>query len=470
MNRRRTSHLQRLRERIARLGAGLRSNEVLTGSATALAIKLTGAILNFVMLALLSRQITPDAFGSFAIIFNAVGLMSALALCGQELLITRAWGEYVCSDRPALARGVLTFGLQIVSIATLVASVVVVIGWPQLDRGLSIPLLLSACAYLIAQTLMRFSGQFARVAAGVVIGDGPREILWRAVLVAAILACQAAGAPFGAVEFFFVAAGGLALGMLIQAIKVASFIPEAVRRTKPQRDLGTWIAVSFRMWLSNLVEVVTQYLEVVVIGLVLGPTTAAFFFVATRITTVFAVISAGITMYATSVISALYYSGAKVELQNMLRSLALVNTILALGVLLAIVVAGKLMLWFFGPAYVSAYWSLVVLAVGAAVAAIAGPAGNIMVLTGREGVYPAIMAVGLGFRFLLFVIVGPAYGLPGVALAWSISAVAMAVALTVACRRLVGLDPSPATALAKWPGAIFRPRESKPYGQSADIK
>jgi len=462
MRRRRDEALQRLRDRIARFGAGLRSNEVLTGTATALAIKLTGAILNFVMLALLSRQITPAAFGSFAIIFNAVGLMSALALCGQELLITRAWGEYVCSNRPALARGVLIFGIQVVSIAALVASVIVAIGWPQLDKSLSIPLLLAACAFLIAQTLMRFSGQFARVAAGVVIGDGPREILWRAVLVAAILACQAAGTAFGAVEFFFVAAGGLALGIVIQVTKVAPFIPEAVRQTRPQGDLGAWIACSFRMWLSNLVEVVTQYLEVVVIGLVLGPTTAAFFFVATRITTVFAVISAGITMYATSVIGALYYSGAKAKLQSMLHSLALVNTILAIGALAVIAVAGKLMLWFFGPAYVSAYWSLVVLAGGAAVSAIAGPAGNIMVLTGREGAYPAIMAVGLGFRFLLFLILGPAYGLLGVAFAWSISAVALAVALTIACRRLVGLDPSPGMALAKLPADIFRLRESKP--------
>src|SRR5262249_38657100 len=157
----------RLRDRIARLGAKLRSSEVITGSATALAIKLSGAILNFAMLALLSRQMTSDAFGSFAIIFNAVGLLSALALCGPELVITRAWGEYVCSDRPALARGVLTFGIQVVCVAALAAAIAAVIGGPRLDNALSVPLALAACTFLIAQTLNRFSGQFARVAAGV---------------------------------------------------------------------------------------------------------------------------------------------------------------------------------------------------------------------------------------------------------------------------------------------------------------
>jgi len=454
--------LQRLRNKIARLGPRLLASDVLKGSATALAIKVTGATLNFAMLALLSRQIDPGAFGSFAIIFSVLGLLSALAHCGQELLISRSWGEYVFSNRPALARGVLIFGIQIVCAAGLIAAAGVMIAWPQLDEALSVPLLFAACAYLIAQTLMRFRGQFARVAAGVLIGDGPREILWRGIIVTVILGHQVIGVAFSATEFFFVAAAGLMLGIAIQIRKVARFIPEAVKQTSPQRDLRSWVPCSFKMWLSSLSEIVTQYLEVVVIGLVLGPTVAGFYFVATRITTVFAVMSAGVTMYATAVISPLYYSGAKTELQNILHSLALVSAILIAGVLLSIIVAGDLMLWLFGPAYVSLYPSLIVLAVGAAVAALAGPAGIVMILTGREGVYPVIMGAGLALRFLLFAILGPAYGLMGAAVAWSVSAVVIALALTIACRRLVGVDPSPGATLAKWPSTILGLGASKP--------
>lgn len=446
--------LQRLRNKIARLGQKLLASDVFKGSATALVIKFTAATLNFAMLALLSRQMNQDAFGSFVIIFNALGLLAALAPCGQETLISRSWGEYVSSNRPALARGVLTFGVQVVCAAVLLAAMAVVIAWPQLDRTLSVSLLFAACSYLIAQTLMYFSGQFSRVAAGVLIGDGPREIVWRSIVVTAILGHQAIGAAFSATEFFFVAATGLVLGIVIQIRNVSRFIPEAVKRTRPQRDVRSWIPCSFKMWLSALSEIVTQYLEVVVIGLVFGPAVAGFYFIAIRITNVFAMISAGATMYAISVLSPLYYSDAKAELQNILRSLALVSATLIAGALLSIIIAGKLMLWFFGPAYVSAYPSLIVLAVGAAVAALAGPAGNILILTGREGVYPVIMGVGLALRFLLFVSVGPAYGLPGIAWAWSVSAVAMALALTIACRRLVGLDPSPAATLAQWPSSV----------------
>ena len=198
------------------------------------------------------------------------------------------------------------------------------------------------------------------------------------------------------------------------------------------------------------------------IGLFLGPTVAGFYFVATRIASVFAIMSGGTGMYATSVIGLLFYSDAKAKLQDVLRSLALMNTTLMGGGLLAVIIAGKPVLWSFGSVYVSAYPSLIVLAVGAAVAALAGPARNILTLTGHEGVYPVIMGAGLALRFLLFATLGPAYGLLGVALARSVSAVAIGLALTIACRRLVGLDPSAGATLAKWPSTIVRLGGSEP--------
>src|SRR5918996_498644 len=96
-----------------RIARSLLQNDVLKGSATALAIKFTASVLGFTMFALSSRQMEPETFGALAIIFNAMSFLSAAALCGQETLIVRSWAEYCGSDRPGLARGVLTFGAQV---------------------------------------------------------------------------------------------------------------------------------------------------------------------------------------------------------------------------------------------------------------------------------------------------------------------------------------------------------------------
>jgi O-antigen/teichoic acid export membrane protein len=433
----------------------------LKGSAGMLVIKFSAAILGFAMFALASRQMDPAAFGSLAIIFNALSFLAVVALCGQETLIVRSWNEYSGTNRLALARGVLTFGASIVLGSALVTTLVTAFVWSAWDRNVSASLLVAACSFLLAQAFMHFSGQFARVAAGVTIGDVPRDAMWRLIVIAAIASHYVSGLSFGAAEFFFVSAGAIAVALVVQNWLVLRAIPAAVKRAHSERDVGTWIPRSFKMWLSAILDTTGQYLEVVVIGLFLGPTAAGFYFVATRITNGFAMISGSISDYATSRISGLYYSGARNELQVVLRTLGIVGAVLVCAALVMVIVTGKALLWMFGEPYVAAYPALLVLAAGASIGALAGPAPHVLLLTGHEGAYPRIMACGLVLRFLLIAALTPMYGLMGAAIAWAISAAAIGVALVFASCRLVGLDPSVRSAFVQaWPSVARLRRDA----------
>ncbi len=418
------------------------ANEVLRGSAAALAIKFTAAIMGFTMFALMSRYLNPSEFGALAVIFNAVAFFAMVSLCGQETLIVRSWAEYCGSNRPALARGVLIFGLQVVVAATLLVITGVAIGWSLWAHNFSPALLFAVCLFLLALALMQFSGQFSRVAAGVVIGEAPRELMWRMLVVITVISYHVVHADLGAAEFFFISAIALFFAMAFQIWQVAPAIPDSVKKATAQRDLRTWIPRSFKMWLAALLDSSGQYLEVVVIGLFLGPVVAGLYFAVTRITSFFAMISGGGSIYATSRISALFYANDKAELQDMLRALAVINgAFIAIG-LIVIFAGGKLLLAAFGTPYTLAYPALILMAAGAAIGALAGPAQHILLLTGHEGVYPRIMAAGLCLRFLLIAILGPMFGLMGAVIAWSVSAIVITAALVITCRRMVGLDPS----------------------------
>ena len=427
----------------------LMGNGVLKGSATALAIKFAAAIVGFAMFALSSRYMEPASFGSLAIIFNAMSFLSVIALCGQETLIARSWDEYTGSGRPALARGALTFGGMIVIIAASLMALAVGFIWSASDPALSVGLVAAACAFLFAHSIMQFLGQFSRVAAGLIIGEIPRELMWRLIVVLTIAIHHVLSFHFDATDFFIASAGALLLAVAVQMWLVARAIPAAVKRAKSEREIAVWMPRSFKMWLSALMDTTGQYLEVVVIGLFLGPTAAGFYFVATRITNVFAMITGSISVYATPRISALFYRDAKRELQKILSSLALIGAILIGGAFVTVLAFGKLLLWAFGAAYVSAYPALLVLATGAAIGALAGPAAHVLLLTGNEGAYPRIMGSTLVIRFVLIAILGPMFGLMGAVVAWSISTIVMAALLIITCRRLVDLDPSLGSALGR---------------------
>src|SRR3954453_852322 len=106
------------------------SNPVLKGSAAALAIKFTGSILGFAMFALAARSMETHAFGTLAVIFNAMSFLAVIAACGQETLIVRSWDEYCGSDRPALARGALQFSVKLTVVAAFLVAGVVALTWP----------------------------------------------------------------------------------------------------------------------------------------------------------------------------------------------------------------------------------------------------------------------------------------------------------------------------------------------------
>src|SRR5205823_2478292 len=108
-------------------------------------------------------------------------------------LIVRSWNEYCGTNRPTLARGALIFGAQVVVCAALVTAVGVSLAWLIWEPAVPRILIVAACSFLFLQSLMHFSGQFSRVAAGVVVGDAPRDAIWRFVVVLAITLCHVLG-------------------------------------------------------------------------------------------------------------------------------------------------------------------------------------------------------------------------------------------------------------------------------------
>ena len=417
-------------------------NEVLVGSAAALAIKSTGSALGFVMFALCARHMDPASFGSLAVTFNAMSFLAVFALCGQQTLIVRSWDEYIASDRPGYALGAFTFSLRIIVVAVVLTVVAVALGWPLWDRHVAPSLPVAACAFLFAQAFMHFSAQFSRVAAGFVVGELPREILWRLIVIIAIGIYHLHHVDLTATNFFITSAVALLLSLCLQVWFVMRAIPVSVWEAKSETKPTAWISRSSSMWASAVLDTTSQYLEVVVISYVLGPTAAAFCFVATRITAIFPMIAGAITSYAMSRISRLFYAGVKENLRGLLHSLAVISAVLTAGALLAIAVTGKLLLATFGPIYVEVFPALIVLAAGTAATALSGPAAYLLLLTGNERVYPRILACTLLGRFILLAGLGYWFGLMGAVVALGVSSVVMSLTLVLACRRLVGLDPS----------------------------
>ena len=196
------------------------------------------------------------------------------------------------------------------------------------------------------------------------------------------------------------------------------------------------------MWAAAVLDASSQYLDVILLGLLLNPVAAGGYFVAARLANVFAMIAGGMANYSATMIASLFFRGQHPELQQSLRSVSLTVAALVAAGLLVIFAAGGLLLRIFGNSYVDQHGILMVLSIGTSVAALGGPALYVLLLTDHESLYSRVVVVGLALRVTAVVIFVPTYGAIAAAIAWSATLIATTVALNLVCRRLVGIDPS----------------------------
>jgi O-antigen/teichoic acid export membrane protein len=94
----------------------------------------------------------------------------------------------------------------------------------------------------------------------------------------------------------------------------------------------------------------------------------------------------------------------------------------------------------FGDGFRTGSTALTIVALGQLVNAAAGPSGNVLIMTGHEGI--AVRAVGAGAlaNLLLAIVLVPPLGVSGAAIAFTSSLVIWNVALVVIARRRLGVN------------------------------
>jgi O-antigen/teichoic acid export membrane protein len=411
------------------------------GALVAFAIKVGSSFLNIVMFTIAARAMGPVEFGWFAIWFNAVSFLAVIALCGQETLIVRSWSEYIESRRYDLARGAVSFGTAVCMAAALFWASCVAVGSIASGWADSARLVIAACLFLIVQTTAWFSSNVARTIVGFLFGEGLRES-WRLVVIVGAAAMVMTGTPVTTAAMFTLCVLGVGALILGQFIAIVRSLPPETRHVAPAADVAAWAKRSLPMWAAAVLDASSQYLEVILLGLLLNPVAAGGYFVAARLANVFAMIAGGMANYSATTIASLFFRGRHPELQQSLRTVSLTVAGLVTIGLLVIVFGGHFLLMIFGASYVDQHGILVVLSAGTAMAALGGPAMYVLLLTGHESLYSRVVVVGLVLRCIALVVFVPRYGAMAAAAAWSASLIAITIALNLVCRRLVGIDPS----------------------------
>ena len=428
--------------RLMRAGARVATDAAFRGIVWVAALKAAMILLTFGLIALAARLFDSHDFGVFSILFSAAGLTSILAMFGQSVLVMRSWNEYAAAADLGHLKGYLQFAATVgLAGGALSAAVFYAATRWQTDPVLAMAVTL----HMVLHGTLMVSSHLVRSAVGVGTGDGVANL---AVLLPANIGMAfalASGAEMRLEHVFFLLAGGAATGLAIHAAVMVRLVRRrlaALPAARPRRKSAEWSRRSLKLWLSTGLEASNQYLDVLIIGVLMSPALAGAYFVITRVANAFAAAADALNMYSTKHLPDLYYRAEHQALRRLLDAVAL-TTLAVIAVGLSLFLGGGYwVLRLIGPEYTEYLPALLVLCAGTAALTAAGPSASLLMLTGHEGRYLGIMAGSVALRAGLFFLLIPLFDVIGAVTASAISFTIMALALRGSASTLTGMDAS----------------------------
>jgi O-antigen/teichoic acid export membrane protein len=394
-------------------------------AALALLIRLASAGLVFGLQVLLARLMPADGYGGFVTLWTWMLALGSFAALGFAESSVRFLPRYQLRGRQTALRGYWRFGLQVVIAASVLLAVLAVSAalfagatgpWLMvLLVALGLPFL--AIEYFL-EGVARSFGWFRLAAVPVYIV--------RPVLVG--VTCLGLAGRGVALDLPLV--GAVMIGaMAVTAIGLAITLGRRLGRLAPlgrasrgQRRL--WLLASLPLLLLSGVEDLTGYADLLLLSVLAQPEDVGVYFAAARCLAL-----AGFVAYAMTLVAgrrfALDLAGrSRTDLQRSITQSTRLTLWATVGAVLVAMFAAPLLLGAFGPQFQAGQVAMWVLGCGMVVRAMAGQAGEVLIVTGRQREGLVVGLIGLAATLAVGVIAIPALGIVGAALA---SAVGMAV-------------------------------------------
>jgi O-antigen/teichoic acid export membrane protein len=288
---------------------GFRARPAFAGLVRVFAVKAAGSALSLIMMTLAARAMGPLAFGQLTMTFAVLSFLAIVVVFGQESLLVSAWGEHAAAGRYDLARQALRRSSKVVAVIAGAASLAVAqSAWILAGPWLA----LSAGCFLLTTAALVYMTHVARAVVGIGHSDGYAEVTWRSVVSCAAGASLLAGVSFSQAAFLASASLGATLCVGLQAHAVRRALRDLPSgEASAGTDRRVWLSRSVPLWLGGGLEAASQYIDVLLIGLVLSPLEAGVYFAATRIANIFGVISSALHIVGTREIVRSYFGSER---------------------------------------------------------------------------------------------------------------------------------------------------------------
>lgn len=412
----------------------------------AIAAKVCGAAMALVVNVAIARLLGPEGFGLYAFGIGLASTLAVVATLGMPFAAIRHLPDYLARGdwpgtagftRASIAASFLGAGvcavlmLAMSSLAAVTPEMSSVLAWSAallvpMTLGQTIATLLQARGHVVAPELVQSAAR-----------QGATMIL---LAMALSLFSFAAGAET-ALATTGLASAGAAAALWLMLGRVAADEPRGAARY----DLSLWAKTGGSVLLILTSSVLTERLDVLMLGWLVEPAALGQYAAAARLASVAMIALAGLNAAYMPRVSRAWAEGDRAGTQRLCQEAALIGVGLTGAMMAGAAVLGGPALGLFGPEFRDASGVLMLLLATQCGLAISGIAGGLAVVAGLDRLVFFGVLAGLAGNAALNLALTPVLGITGTAIATMLSLTVTQLVIALRCGRILELGT---TALA----------------------
>jgi O-antigen/teichoic acid export membrane protein len=425
------------------LGQSARSREIAVASLLALAVRCLGVLAVFIMNVALTNTLGPEQSGYFLFSFTLITFLAAVGRCGfDNVLLRYTAGFHDIGDQLQSQQVLVKCGLMTLAVSSCLATSLFflspIVG-ELLDRpNYVIPLRwLAPSVVLLALTTlvgMSFQGMKKIVASVITINIGTNLAMVISLYFLALVTADQAARTFN---------------ICVAVTLVTAFIywifltgkplfPELLH--KSEVTLRGLSRSAFPLWIVIVLAQVVQWSgQLVAAGFIL-PEEIAQFSVAQRTALLTSLALNAINLVLAPRIASLNMKGDMDEIRRLSFVTVRLLWVISLPLVVSMIFAAGFLMSLFGESFASGAHLLRILVCGQFVNLITGPVGFLLMMTGHERDMRNSLLLSAPLGVALSLILIPAYGVVGAAVATAISIALQNLAACFLVRQRLGFN------------------------------
>jgi O-antigen/teichoic acid export membrane protein len=431
-------------------------------AAVALMIRVGNAALAYVAQVVLARLMGQFEFGVFAYTWVWFMVFAALATLGFGDSPIRFIAQLRERGETEHLRGFIRFAPVAILVTSIAAGAVVLavlpLAGPWIGTPYVLPLALMALCLPFA-CLQSFLEGVGRSYGWTVPALLPVYILRHGLLLVFMVIAVAAGFEASAVNGFVCVVLTLVVSLVYQTAAILLRLRRVLQPGPHAYRPREWVRGSAPFSILYGSAYLSSFSDVLVLSFFVSPAEIAIYFAATRIIQVVLVVPYAAMVGTAHLFSASHTRGDHDELQRLCRHVS-VTTFLVSGLAVALILAlGEWLLGMFGEGFSAGYVPLAILAASVVARVVAGPAEDVLNMTGHGSISASTYLLTVLVSIPLNVALVVPFGIVGAAIGSAVALTGRAAWLSYSVRRRLGIDTSIFAAIpsgARWDGFLAR--------------